>query len=244
MNRKRILRYIRNLIIFFFASTILSVVALRFIPVYITPLMVIRSVEQLTKGEKVVMKHKWVPKEEISRHLPMAVIASEDNRFASHNGFDFKEISRAIEENKKRKKARGASTISQQTAKNVFLWPQSSWVRKGFEVYFTFLIELFWSKERIMEVYLNSIEMGKGIYGAQATAKYKFNTTAAKLSSGQCALIAATLPNPIRFNSAKPSAYLLKRQKQILRLMNLVPKFPPVEKKAVDKKDTRKKKKK
>lgn len=104
MNRKRILRYIRNLIIFFFASTILSVVALRFIPVYITPLMVIRSVEQLTKGEKVVMKHKWVPKEEISRHLPMAVIASEDNRFASHNGFDFKEISRAIEENKKRKK--------------------------------------------------------------------------------------------------------------------------------------------
>lgn len=108
----------------------------------------------------------------------------------------------------------------------------------------TFLIELFWSKERIMEVYLNSIEMGKGIYGAQAAAKYKFNTTAAKLSSGQCALIAATLPNPIRFNSAKPSAYLLKRQKQILRLMNLVPKFPPVEKKAVDKKDTRKKKKK
>ena len=142
MNRKRILRYIRNLIIFFFASTILSVVALRFIPVYITPLMVIRSVEQLVKGEKVAMKHKWVPKEKISRHLPMAVIASEDNRFASHNGFDFKEISKAIEENKKRKKARGASTISQQTAKNVFLWPSSSWVRKGFEVYFTVLIEL------------------------------------------------------------------------------------------------------
>lgn len=160
MNRKRILRYIRNLIIFFFASTILSVVALRFIPVYITPLMVIRSVEQLVKGEKVVMKHKWVPKEKISRHLPMAVIASEDNRFASHNGFDFKEISKAIEENKKRKKARGASTISQQTAKNVFLWPSSSWVRKGFEVYFTVLIELIWDKERIMEVYLNSIEMG------------------------------------------------------------------------------------
>ena len=113
MNRKRILRYIRNLIIFFFASTILSV----FIPVYITPLMVIRSVEQLAKGEKVVMKHKWVPKEKISRHLPMAVIASEDNRFASHNGFDFKEISRAIEENKKRKKARGASTISQQISR-------------------------------------------------------------------------------------------------------------------------------
>ena len=191
--------------------------------------MVIRSVEQLVKGEKVAMKHKWVPKEKISRHLPMAVIASEDNRFASHNGFDFKEISKAIEENKKRKKARGASTISQQTAKNVFLWPQSSWLRKGFEVYFTWLIELLWSKERIMEVYLNSIEMGKGIYGAQAAAKYKFNTTAAKLTEGQCALIAATLPNPIRFNSAKPSPYILKRQGQILRLMKLVPKFPPTE---------------
>ena len=154
MNSKRILRYLRNLIIFFFASTILSVIALRFIPVYITPLMVIRSVEQLVKGEELVMKHKWVPKEKISRHLPMAVIASEDNRFASHNGFDFKEISKAIEENKKRKKARGASTISQQTAKNVFLWPSSSWIRKGFEVYFTVLIELMWDKERIMEVYL------------------------------------------------------------------------------------------
>ena len=176
MNRKRILRYIRNLIIFFFASTILSVVALRFIPVYITPLMVIRSVEQLVKGEKVAMKHKWVPKEKISRHLPMAVIASEDNRFASHNGFDFKEISKAIEENKKRKKARGASTISQQTAKNVFLWPSSSWVRKGFEVYFTVLIELIWDKERIMEVYLNSIEMGDGIYGAESK-KIQFRKT-------------------------------------------------------------------
>ena len=111
----------------------------------------------------------------------MAVIASEDNRFAEHNGFDFIEIEKAMKENEKRKRKRGASTISQQTAKNVFLWPQSSWIRKGFEVYFTFLIELFWSKERIMEVYLNSIEMGKGIYGAQAAAKYKFNTTAAKV---------------------------------------------------------------
>ncbi len=241
---KKILRYARNLLIFFFASTILAVIVYRFMPVYVTPLMVIRSVQQLASGDKPTWKHTWVSFDKISPHLPMAVIASEDNRFAEHNGFDFIEIEKAMKENEKRNRKRGASTISQQTAKNVFLWPQSSWIRKGFEVYFTFLIELFWSKERIMEVYLNSIEMGKGIYGAQAAAKYKFNTTAAKLSSGQCALIAATLPNPIRFNSAKPSAYLLKRQKQILRLMNLVPKFPPVEKKAVDKKDTRKKKKK
>lgn len=223
------LRIIRNLILFFFISTITAVVVYRFLPVYITPLMVIRSIQQTFKGESPVWHHTWVPFDKISPNLPMAVIASEDNRFAEHNGFDFVEIEKAMKENETRKRKRGASTISQQTAKNVFLWPQSSWVRKGFEVYFTWLIELCWSKERIMEVYLNSIEMGKSIYGAEAAAKNKFNTTAAKLSAGQCALIAATLPNPIRFNSAKPSKYILKRQGQILRLMKLVPKFPPVE---------------
>ena len=226
----KILRFIRNLLLFFFVSTLLAVIIYRFVPVYVTPLMVIRSVQQIVSGDKPTCKHTWVSFDKISPHLPMAVIASEDNRCVEHNGFDFKEIEKAIKENEKRKRKRGASTISQQTAKNVFLWPQSSWVRKGLEVYFTFLIETFWSKERIMTVYLNSIEMGKGIYGAQATAKYKFNTTAAKLTKGQCALIAATLPNPIRFDSAHPSSYILKRQKQILRLMNLVPKFSPVEK--------------
>lgn len=240
---KKTVRYTRNLLIFFFASTLLAVIVYRFMPVYVTPLMVIRSVQQLASGDKPTCKHTWVSFDRISPHLPMAVIASEDNRFAKHNGFDFIEIEKAMKENETRKRKRGASTISQQTAKNVFLWPQSSWVRKGFEVYFTFLIELFWSKERIMEVYLNSIEMGKGIYGAQAAAKYKFNTTAAKLSKGQCALIAATLPNPIRYDSAKPSAYILKRQKQIMKLMNLVPKFPPVEKKEAVKKEKTVKKK-
>ena len=240
---KKILRYARNLLIFFFASTILAVIVYRFMPVYVTPLMVIRSVQQLASGDKPTWKHTWVSFDKISPHLPMAVIASEDNRFATHNGFDFIEIKKAMKENETRKRKRGASTISQQTAKNVFLWPQSSWTRKGLEVYFTWLIELCWSKERIMEVYLNSIEMGKGIYGAEATAKYKFHTTAAKLTAGQCALIAATLPNPIRFDSAHPSAYILRRQSQILRLMKLVPKFPPVEK-AVKKQKTEKKKKK
>ena len=238
----KILRFIRNLLLFFFVSTLLAVIIYRFVPVYVTPLMVIRSVQQIVSGDKPTCKHTWVSFDKISLHLPMAVIASEDNRFAEHNGFDFKEIEKAIKENEKRKRKRGASTISQQTAKNVFLWPQSSWVRKGLEVYFTFLIETFWSKERIMTVYLNSIEMGKGIYGAQATAKYKFNTTAAKLTKGQCALIAATLPNPIRFDSAHPSSYILKRQKQILRLMNLVPKFPPEEKEKKVSKPQKKKK--
>ncbi|WP_101542492.1 monofunctional biosynthetic peptidoglycan transglycosylase [Bacteroides cutis] len=229
MKLSKPLRITRNIILFFFISTFTVAVIYRFVPVYITPLMVIRSVQQIFTGENPKWHHTWVSSDKISPHLPMAVIASEDNRFATHNGFDFIEIKKAIEENESRKRKRGASTISQQTAKNVFLWPQSSWLRKGFEVYFTWLIELLWSKERIMEVYLNSIEMGKGIYGAQAAAKYKFNTTAAKLTEGQCALIAATLPNPIRFNSAKPSPYILKRQGQILRLMKLVPKFPPTE---------------
>ncbi len=227
----KILRLARNLLIFFFVSTILVALLYRFVPVYVTPLMVIRSVQQIVSGEKPTCKHTWVSFDKISPHLAMAVIASEDNRFAQHGGFDFIEIEKAMKENETRKRKRGASTISQQTAKNVFLWPRSSWVRKGFEVYFTYLIELCWSKERIMEVYLNSIEMGNGIYGAEAAAKYKFKTTARKLSREQCALIAATLPNPIRFDSARPSPYIRKRQEQILRLMNLVPKFPPAEKK-------------
>lgn len=237
MKLPKTVRILRNLILFFFISTIAMVLVYRFVPVYVTPLMVIRSVQQVFKGENPIWHHSWVPFDEISPSLPMAVIASEDNRFATHNGFDFEEIKKAMKENEKRKRKRGASTISQQTAKNVFLWPQSSWVRKGFEVYFTWLIELCWSKERIMEVYLNSIEMGKSIYGAEAVAKNKFQTTAKKLSSGQCALIAATLPNPIRFDSSNPSPYIQRRQRQILRLMRLIPKFPPVE----ETKTTRKK---
>ena len=169
------LRIIRNLLLFFFISTAVTVVVYSFMPVYVTPLMVIRSVQQIFKGESPAWHHEWIPFNEISPHLPMAVIASEDNRFATHNGFDFIEIRKAMKENEKRKRKRGASTISQQTAKNVFLWPQSSWLRKGFEVYFTWMIELFWSKKRIMTVYLNSIEMGKGIYGAQAAARYKYH---------------------------------------------------------------------
>lgn len=242
MNKLGIIgKVIRWMVVAFFGSTILVVVLLRFVPVYYTPLMFIRCFEQMAEGKSIKMHHHWVPMEEISPHMPVAVMASEDQRFLLHHGFDYQAIEKAAIHNMEGKRKHGASTISQQTAKNVFLWPQSSWVRKGLEVYFTFLIELFWSKERIMEVYLNSIEMGNGIYGAQATAKNKFGTTADKLTRGQCALIAATLPNPIRFNSAKPSSYILKRQSQILRLMNLVPKFPP-EEKAVEKKKSKKKK--
>lgn len=189
--------------------------------------MGIRCIQQLAEGKKMKLKHKWVPLEDMSSKMPRAVIASEDNRFTSHFGFDFVEINNAIEERTSGGRSRGASTISQQTAKNVFLWPQSSWLRKGFEVYFTILIEIFWSKERIMEVYLNSIEMGDGIYGVQAVAQAHFNKNADELTTGECALIAATLPNPLRFNSADPSPYIRRRKYQIMRIMRTIPRFPP-----------------
>ena len=216
---KKLLRYTRNLLIFFFASTLLAVIIYRFMPVYVTPLMVIRSVQQVFSGDKPTWKHTWVSFDKISPNLPMAVIASEDNRFAEHNGFDLVEIKKAMKENETRKRKRGASTISQQTAKNVFLWPQSSWVRKGLEVYFTFLIELFWSKERIMEVYLNSIEMGPGIYGAEAAARHYFDRPALDLTKRQCALIAVCLPNPIKRDPAHPTSYLRGRATKISRYM-------------------------
>ena len=212
----------------FFASTILSVIALRFVPVWFTPLMFIRCYQQLSSGEELRLKHRWVPLTDISPSLPVAVMASEDARFLEHHGFDYKAIESAARRNLEHPEKRklGASTISQQTAKNVFLWPGRSWTRKGFEVYFTALIELMWSKQRIMEVYLNSIEMGDGIYGADAVAEWHFHTRASQLTPDQCALIAATLPNPRRFNSAAPSAYMLKRQARIRREMHYVPDFP------------------
>ena len=212
------------IVVAFFASTILSVAVLRWVPVWFTPLMFIRLAQQSGAGEKMTLHHHWVPLEEISPALPTAVMASEDARFLEHHGFDYKAIEHAAMRNMKHPEKRklGASTISQQTAKNVFLWPGRSWVRKGFEVYFTALIEIMWTKPRIMEVYLNSIEMGKGIYGADAVAEWHFHTQASKLSRAQCALIAASLPNPLRFNSAAPSSYMLKRQQRILHEMKFV----------------------
>lgn len=223
---EKLLRIVRWILVGFFVSTILAVVCFRFIPVLITPLMVIRCMEQVGGGESIKMHHHWVPMEEISRHMPVAVMASEDQRFLKHHGFDYNAIEKAAIHNMKGGKRHGASTISQQTAKNVFLWPGRSWIRKGFEVYFTFLIEMMWSKQRIMEVYLNSIEMGDGIYGVDAVAEYHFNTTASQLSRSQCALIAATLPNPRRFNSAAPGEYMRKRQRQIEHEMRFIPSFP------------------
>ena len=212
-------KVLQGMVIFFFASSILSVVAYRWLPVPVTPLMLIRCVQQVSHGEHVRLRHHWVPLDSMSLYLPVAVIASEDQRFLQHNGFDLDAIGQALEERRMGKRQRGGSSISQQTAKNVFLWPRSSWVRKGLEAYFTILIELCWSKQRIIEVYLNSIEMGDGIYGVEAVAQLHFGVPASDLTRANCALIAATLPNPLKFSSKEPSAYMLKRQTWIMRQM-------------------------
>ena len=179
---KKIRSILKWMVVAFFGTTILSVVLLRFLPVYFTPLMFIRLVQQGGRGEELRLHHRWVSLDEISPYLPQAVMASEDQRFLVHHGFDFKAIENAAKHNMRSgsKRKLGASTISQQTAKNVFLWPGRTWVRKGLEAYFTALIELMWSKQRIMEVYLNSIEMGDGIYGADAVAERHFGCRAVR----------------------------------------------------------------
>lgn len=224
---KRIQRTIRWIVLLFFGSTILSVFIYKWVPVHITPLMVIRCVQQVSRGETIRMRHHWVPMDSMSLYMPVAVMASEDQRFLTHNGFDFVEIKKVVKEHKEDgKKLRGGSTISQQTAKNVFLWPGSTWLRKGLEAYFTVLIEWIWGKHRIMEVYLNSIEMGDGIYGAEAVAQWHFCRPSAELTRANCALVAATLPNPLKFDSSKPSKYMLRRQTAIMNQMRHISVFP------------------
>jgi monofunctional glycosyltransferase len=216
----RVLKILLRIVIIFLVFTIGLVVLYRWVPVPLTPLMVIRCVEQKTNGKSLTLKHDWVKLEEISPKLQLAVVCSEDQNYLKHYGFDFAAIEKAMDYNELGKKVRGASTISQQTAKNVFLWPGRSYVRKGFEVYFTLLIELFWSKERIMEIYLNSIEMGNGVYGAEAAAQYWFHKPAGKLTKDESAAIAAILPNPLKFSAVPASPYIVKRKAWIMRQMS------------------------
>ncbi len=215
---RKILRITGFIALFFFASTLVVAIIYRFVPVPLTPLMVERLFEQ----DGWAMNKTWVPLEKISPNLPLAVITSEDQKFEDHYGFDIEAIEKAEKYNAahKGKKLKGASTISQQTAKNVFLWSSRSWIRKGFEVYFTFLIEVCWNKERIMEVYLNVIEMGPGVYGAEAASQYYFHKPAVKLSREEAAGIAAILPNPLHWSASHPSPYLQRKRAWILRHMN------------------------
>jgi len=214
---KRLAKFIFKLLLWFVTLSVLWVLLYKHAPVPYTGLMALRSFEG---GSGHVTKHEWVPIEEISEEIKLAVICAEDQRFMLHNGFDYEAIEKAYKDNKDGKKLRGGSTISQQTAKNVFLWPQRSWLRKGLETYFTVLIETFWSKERILEVYLNSIEMGEGVYGVEAAAQHWFNTSARDLSKHEAAAIAAILPNPRSFKASPRTSYIENRKKWVLRQMN------------------------
>lgn len=217
-----LLRWGVRLLVFFFASSILVTIIYRFVPPPATPLMLIRVVEQLADGEKPMIKKDWVPLSKISPNMVLAVISSEDNNFESHYGVDFEAIKKAQKLNERGKKLRGASTISQQTAKNVFLWPARNYLRKGLELYFTGLIEVFWGKKRIMEVYLNEIEMGKGIYGVEAASQTYFKKPASRLSRAEAASIAAVLPNPRRWRPDKPTSYISGKRSRIMWNMNNV----------------------
>lgn len=216
---KKILKFFLKVILWFLAIPIIGVVLFKWVPVPATPLMFIRSYEQWKEDKPIVWKHDWVSIDEISDYLELAVVCTEDQNFIKHNGFDMGAIEKAMESNKKGKKTRGASTISQQTAKNVFLWPGRSWVRKGLEAYVTFLIELIWSKERIMEVYLNSIEMGNGIYGAEAASLHWFKKPAIKLNKSEAAAIAVILPNPRKYRANPATAYIARRKAWTVRQM-------------------------
>lgn len=217
---RKILGIIWRIILGFVILSVLSVIIFRWVPVPVTPLMVIRCIEQKSDGKPMKMEHDWIPFEKISPKLQLAVVCSEDQNYLKHFGFDWGAIEKAMKENEEGKRVRGASTITQQTAKNVFLWPGRSYIRKGFEVWFTVLIEVFWSKERIMEVYLNSIEMGDGVYGAEAASQYWYKKKAEKLTKDEAAGIAAVLPNPRKYKANPPTNYIIKRKTWIKQQMN------------------------
>lgn len=182
----------------------------------------LRVVESVAEDEKPGINKHWMKLSQISPNLPAAVIASEDNKFMEHYGVDLKAIEKAQKLNKHGRKLRGASTITQQTAKNTFLWPARTYLRKGLELYFTGLVELFWGKRRIMEVYLNVIEMGDGIYGAEAASQEYFHKSAKNLTASEAAAIAAVLPNPRRWHPDRPTPYIARKKAAIQNLMNKI----------------------
>ena len=219
-------RLMGKLLTWFLAVTILWVLVYRFINPPITYLMVQRGFEHKAEGKEWKIQKSWLGIDELSSNLKKAAIAGEDVNFLKHWGFDFKAMESAFMKNQKGKKVRGGSTISQQTAKNVFLWPGRSYIRKAFEAYFTILIEILWGKERILEVYLNVIEMGDGIYGAEAASQQYYGKTAQSMSKSRAALLIAVLPNPLRWNPSRPTRYIYYKQGLILRNMRRLEKLP------------------
>ena len=204
-------RFSLKCIIYFFSITLGFVLVFKFVPIPLTLTML----GQWVKGGE--LYYNWEPIEKISPEMPIAVVAAEDQLFLEHYGFDFNAIKKAIKSNQKTKKLRGGSTISQQTAKNVFLWQNRSWLRKGLETYFTFLIEIIWGKKRILEVYLNVCEMGPQTFGAEAASQRYFKIPAAKLNRNKAAKIAAVLPSPRKWKVVNSGAYVNKRTAHIER---------------------------
>ncbi len=218
------LRFIKRLVIGIFITHLLYIILLRFVDVPIT----ITQINSIINGNG--FKRSHVDLDEISTHAKLAVIAAEDQLFPDHNGFDIKSIKKALAYNQKKPgRVRGASTISQQVAKNVFLWQGRSWIRKGLEVYFTFMIELIWGKKRILEVYLNEAEMGKGIFGIEAASQKYFKHSAKKLTKVEAAMIASSLPNPVRFTVKPTSKYISRRYPWVMRQMSALAPDPDVQ---------------
>lgn len=215
--KQRLFIYLRNLVIFFFASSLIMVIIYRFMPVYITPLMLIRCVEYAWKGEDVRVLKKWTPIEDMPEYLVKSAIASEDHYFVTHSGLDIEAIRKAYKYNQTHKKIIGGSTISQQTAKNTFLYPRRSYFRKAIEAYFTVLIEFIWGKKRIMEVYLNVAETGHGIYGMPMAAEIYFGKKLKDLSKQEIATLIALLPSPLTFNPSKQSSRFARKKRFIMR---------------------------
>jgi monofunctional biosynthetic peptidoglycan transglycosylase len=217
---RKVMRLLGKFLLYVWISTVVAIVLLKFIPVYFTPTMASRKIDALMAGEPSKIHSQWTPFKEIDRNCALAVIASEDQVFPDHVGFDFKSMWQAVNNNMKGKRIKGASTISQQVAKNVFLWQDRSYLRKGLEVYFTLMIELVWGKKRILEVYLNVAETGKMTFGVEEACRRYYNHSASEVSTTEAARIAACLPNPIRFSVAKPSGYIMKRTQAIKRQMS------------------------
>ncbi len=210
----KFLFYLKRIFLFLLISHLVYLVITR----WVDPPITVTQIGAVFSGQG--LKRDYINYNEMGNNIKLAVMAGEDQLFPDHDGFDFKSIEKALKHNQKSKSLRGASTISQQTAKNVFLWQGRSYVRKGLEVYFTFMTELWWGKERILENYLNVIEMGDGVFGVEAAAQHYFHKHAKDLSRPEAALIAACLPNPHVFNPARPSAYIQRRQAWILKQMN------------------------
>ena len=216
---RSIRRLLFKLLLCLMAGSALLVLVLRWVPPPGTALMVERKIESWVDGKPIDLERSWRPWNELPDDLKIAVIAGEDQKFAEHWGFDVAAIRAALAHNQQGGSLRGASTLSQQVAKNLFLWSGRSWLRKGLEVWFTGLIELCWSKQRILEVYLNTVEWGDGVFGAEAAARAHFGKGAPYLSKQQAALLAAVLPNPRAWNPARPSTYVARRANWIRQQM-------------------------